>query len=251
MEVTLKELLEAGCHFGHQTVRWHPKMKPYIFAARDGIHIFDLVKTREGLIEAGEFLKKAIKGDKTVLFVGTKRQAKEAVLKVAKKLKQPYVCQRWLGGTLTNWEQMKKSIDKLSEMKEKREAGEYKQFTKKERLLLDREIARLEHFFGGIASLEELPDVIFIVDTKKEKAALAEADKKEIPIVGVVDTNADPGKIDYLIPANDDAQKSIELILAKIKEAVLEEEKAARKEKKKKAKKAPKAKKGTKKKSLK
>lgn len=228
MDVTLKELLEAGCHFGHQTVRWHPKMKPYIFAARDGIHIFDLVKTREGFLAAGQFLKKVVKDGNKVLFVGTKRQAKEAVLTLAKKLGQPYVSQRWLGGTLTNWDQIKKRIDHLAEMKEKREAGEYKEFTKKERLLIDREIARLEHFFGGIAGLEDLPSAIFIVDTKKEKAAVAEAAQKGIPIVAICDTNSDPGKIDYVIPANDDAEGSVKLILEKIKEAVLEKEKKER-----------------------
>jgi len=243
MDISLKELLEAGCHFGHQTVRWHPKMKPYIFAARDGIHIFDLVKTREGLAGASEFIAKTIKEGGKALFVGTKRQAKEAVLKTAKKLGQPYVVERWLGGTLTNWDQIKKRIERLSEMKEKREAGEYKEFTKKERLLLDREIARLEHFFGGIASLEDLPDAIFIVDTKKQKAAVAEAAKKEIPIVAICDTNSNPDKIDYVIPANDDAQKSIELILSKIKEAVLEEETTKKRKKEKGSQKSSKAKK--------
>lgn len=231
MEVSLKELLEAGCHFGHQTVRWHPKMKPYIFAARDGIHIFDLVRTREGLLVAADFVTKVVKEGQKILFVGTKRQAKDAVLTLAKKLDQPYVNQRWLGGTLTNWDQIKKRIDKLSEMKKAREEGEYKKFTKRERLLLDREIAHLEKFFGGIASLEDLPDAIFILDTKREKAAVAEAAQKEIPIVAICDTNSDPTGIDYVIPANDDAQGSIKLILEKIKEAVLGLEKATKKEK--------------------
>lgn len=231
MDVTLKELLEAGCHFGHQTVRWHPKMKPYIFAARDGIHIFDLARTREGLLSAADFIKKTLKEDKKILFVGTKRQVKDAVLALAKKLNQPYVNQRWLGGTLTNWGEIKKRIDRLSEMKKAREEGEYKKFTKKERLLLDREIARLEHFFGGIAQLEDLPDAIFIIDTKKEKAAVAEAAQKGIPIVAICDTNSDPTNIDYVIPANDDAQGSIKLILKKIEEAVLGPEKATKKKK--------------------
>lgn len=237
MEVSLKELLEAGCHFGHQTVRWHPKMKPYIFAARDGIHIFDLVKTREGLLDAADFVAKTIKEGKKILFVGTKRQAKDAVLTLAKKLDQPYVNQRWLGGTLTNWDQIKKRIDKLSEMKKAREEGEYKKFTKRERLLLDREIAHLEKFFGGIASLENLPEAIFILDTKREKAAVAEAAQKGIPIVAICDTNSDPTKIDYVIPANDDAEGSIKLILKKIEEAVLEKEKKKVSRKKKETKK--------------
>lgn len=221
MEVSLKELLEAGCHFGHQTVRWHPKMKPYIFAARDGIHIFDLAKTREGLIEGASFINKTIKEGKKVLFVGTKRQANDMILKLAKELDQPYVVERWLGGTLTNWDQMKKRVDKMAQMKQEREAGEYQKFTKRERLLLDREITKLEHFFGGVSQLEKLPDAIFFVDTRKEKAAVAEALAKGIPIVGICDTNSNPSDIDYVIPANDDAQGSIEMILGKIREAVL------------------------------
>ena len=233
MDVSLEELLEAGCHFGHRTTRWHPKMKPYIFTARDGIHIFDLAQTREGLLKAASFISQTIKKGGKVLFVGTKRQAKEQIVKTAKKLGQPYVDNRWLGGTITNWDQMKKRIDKLHKMRKEREEGEYKKFTKKERLLLDREISRLESLFGGISELEKVPDAIFLVDTKNEKTAVREAARKEIPMVAICDTNSDPTNIEYVIPANDDAQKSIELILKKIEEAVLEEEEKKRRAEKK------------------
>jgi len=220
MDVSLKELLEAGSHFGHQTVRWHPKMKPYIFSAREGVHIFDLAQSRENLIKAGEFLHEVAARGGKILFVGTKRQAKDIVKNAAIALGQPYATERWLGGTLTNWEQIKKRIDKMAEMKRAREAGEYKIFTKKERLLLDREIARLELLFGGISQMGKLPDAIFLVDPKKEKSAVREAVITKIPLVAICDTNCDPSPINWVIPANDDAQKSIELIVGKIQEAI-------------------------------
>lgn len=229
MDVSLKELLEAGSHFGHQTVRWHPRMKPYIFSAREGVHIFDLAQSRENLIKAGEFLHEtAAKGGK-ILFIGTKRQAKDLVKKTAIALGQPYATERWLGGTLTNWDQIKKRIDKMAEMKKAREAGEYNKFTKKERLLLDREIARLELLFGGISQMGKLPDAIFLVDPKKEKSAVREAVITKVPLVAICDTNCDPSLIDWVIPANDDAQKSIELIMAKIEEAIEEKTTVAKK----------------------
>lgn len=239
-EVSLPELLEAGCHFGHQSSRWHPKMKPYIFTSRDGIHVFDLAKTKEGLEEAMEYVQGLAKEGKKTILVGTKRQAREIIEEVGKKVKMPYVSQRWLGGTITNWRQIKKRIDHLKELKEKREKGEFKERTKKERLLIDREIAKMERQFGGIADLEELPEAIFVVDTKREIAAVREARKKGIKVVGIVDTNSNPDLIDYVIPANDDAVKSIELIVEKLGQAI--EEGAKPKTKKKKEKKEEKKK---------
>lgn len=218
-KITLKELLEAGCHFGHQSQRWNPKMKSYIFATKDKVHIFDLVKTKEGLEAACAFVKATTSQAGKVLFVGTKRQAKEIVKETAQKARMPYVSERWLGGTITNWEQIKKSIDKLEEMKEKKEKGEYKDYTKKEQLLIDREIERLERFFGGLTALEGLPEAIFVVDIKKEEAAVLEANKKGVKVVAIVDTNSNPDLVDYVIPANDDAVGSIELIVKKIGEA--------------------------------
>ncbi|PJE67345.1 30S ribosomal protein S2 [Candidatus Shapirobacteria bacterium CG10_big_fil_rev_8_21_14_0_10_40_9] len=218
-KITLKELLEAGCHFGHQTVRWNPKMKPYIFEARERIHIFDLVKTKEGLEAACAFVKATASQGGKILFVGTKRQAKEIIQETAKKAGMPYVSQRWLGGTLTNFEQIQKSLEKLETLKKEKEEGKYKEYTKKENLLIDREIARLEKFFGGLTSLEKLPEALFVVDVKTEAGAVLEAARKEIPVVGIVDTNSDPDLVDYVIPGNDDAQKSIELIVGVIGDA--------------------------------
>lgn len=220
--VTLEELLEAGCHFGHQAKRWHPKMKPYIWTVRDGVHVFDLVKTKECLEKAARFAKAtAAKGGK-IVFVGTKRQARGIIKEEAKRCQMPYVDQRWLGGMITNWEQIKKSIDKLTDMREKKKEGEYEKYTKKENILINREISRLERFFDSMVGLEEFPEAIFVVDCKKEEAAVKEAKAKGVKIVGIVDTNTDPTGIDYPIPANDDAVGSIKLITSRIAEAVIE-----------------------------
>jgi len=221
-EISLKDLLEAGAHFGHQAERWNPKMKPYLYTVKDGVHVFDLVKTKEGLQKAIEFVRKFSAEGKTIVFVGTKRQAQAIVAEEAKKIGVPYISQRWLGGTLTNWEQIKKSIDQLVEMKEKMAKGEYKKYTKKERLLLDRKIRWLERFFGGIVSLKGLPEALFIVDIQKESLAVKEAKKKGLTVVALVDSNADPDMVDYVIPANDDAVGTIKLIVAAIAEAVKE-----------------------------
>ncbi len=220
VKINLKDLLEAGCHFGHQSSRWNPKMKPYIFTARDGVHVFDLAKTKESLEAAMDYVKEITREGKIIVFVGTKRQAKEVIKKVAQSVGMPYVSERWLGGTFTNWEQIKGRIGRLKDLKEKREKGEFNKFTKKERLLIDREISRLEKLFGGIDELEDLPEAIFVVDTKRELSAVREANKRDIKVVGLVDTNSDPDLVDYVIPANDDAAKSIELIVRKIGEAV-------------------------------
>ncbi len=219
-DITLQQLLEAGCHFGHQSRRWNPVMKRYIFGERDGVHIFDLVQTKAGLDEAVEFVRKLSKEGKVVLFVGTKRQAQEAVKQEAVRTGMPYVVQRWLGGMLTNFPQMQKRVHKLKELKSKREGGELKKYTKREQLLIDREIAQLEKFLGGVVDMDKLPDALFVVDTHKEEVAVREANRMGILIIGMVDTNGDPARVDYIIPVNDDAVKSIELVVKAVAEAI-------------------------------
>jgi len=221
-EVSLTDLLEAGCHFGHQVRRWNPRMKPYIYSSKDSVHIFDLAKTAQMLQEACEYVKSIAMEGKILLIVGTKRQAKAIVREEAQKAGAPFVSERWLGGTITNWDQIKKSIDKLLEMRDKKEKGEYKIYTKKENVLIDREIERLERFFGGLAQLKKAPDAMFVVDTHREAVAVAEANNRDVRVIGIVDTNADPRLVDQLIPANDDAVRSIKLITSKIAEAYAE-----------------------------
>lgn len=221
-KIELKDLLDAGCHFGHQSHRWNPKMKPYLYGVRSGIHIFDLAKSKEGLKKAAAFAREtAAKGGK-IIFVGTKRQAQSIVKEEAIKAGMPYITERWLGGTITNWEQIKKSVEKLKDLKAKKKAGEFKKYTKKENILIDREINRLERFFGGLADLEDLPEAIFVVDVKKEQAAVKEASKKGVKVIGIVDSNGDPSLVDWLIPANDDAVGSIKLIAGIIGRAAKE-----------------------------
>lgn len=222
IKISLKELLAAGAHFGHQARRWNPKMAPYLYGVQDGVHVFDLVKTKEALEEALDVLKKATKEGKSILIVGTKKQAKEKVAEIAQAAGCFFVTERWLGGTLTNFDQMKKSIQKLSDMKRKKEAGEYKSFTKKERILLEREIARLERFFGGLSGIDELPDVMVIVDTKRGAGIVKEARAKGVEIIGIVDSNSDPTLVDYPIPMNDDATRALDYVLSLIKDAILE-----------------------------
>ncbi len=220
--ISLEELLEAGAHFGHQARRWNPKMAPYLYGVQEGVHIFDLTKTKEELERALEFLSQAQKEGKVVLFVGSKKQGREKTKEVAEAVGAPYINERWLGGTITNFNAIKKSIDKLADMKEKMAAGEYKdKYTKKEILLLDREIARLERFFGGMATLTKIPDALFVLDTKKESGAVFEAKKKGITVVGIVDSNADPEEVHYPIPMNDDATKAISYVLDLVKETML------------------------------
>ncbi len=221
-DVSLKDLLEAGCHFGHQSRRWDPKMKPYIWQAKEGIHIFDLVKTAEGLKQACLFLRDLVASEGRVIFVGTKRQAQAIIKEEAIKVGTPYVAQRWLGGTITNWVQIKQSRDRLLEMEEKKEKGEYDKYTKKENVLIDREINRLNRFFEGLRDLKDIPEALFVVDVKKEIAAVKEARRKGIKIFAMVDSNADPDLVDYVIPANDDAVRSIKLIVSKMARAVEE-----------------------------
>jgi small subunit ribosomal protein S2 len=217
--VDLKELLEAGAHFGHQAKRWNPKMKPYVFTTRDGVHIFDLAITAKKLQEACEFVTKWVSEGNEIVFVGAKRQAKAIVREEATKVGAPYVTERWLGGILTNWEEIDLRIKRLKELKEKREKGDLSLYTKKERLLIDKEILRLERFFGGLAALTVRPEALFVVDTRREIVAVKEARQLNIPVVGLVDTNADPDLVTHVIPINDDAVRSIKLVVTKIAEA--------------------------------
>jgi small subunit ribosomal protein S2 len=229
--ISLEKLLEAGAHFGHQARRWNPKMAQYLYGVEEGIHIFDLTKTKEALTEALAFLKTSAKAGKIILILGTKKQIKAKTVEIGQATGCPYVAERWLGGTLTNFEQIKSAIKKLAEMKTKMAAGEYNKFTKKERLLIERDIARMERFLGGITALEALPDVLFIVDTHKESGAVKEAIKAGVTTVGIVDSNSDPTVIDYPIPMNDDAAKALEYVLELVQEAILEGKKSQSKSK--------------------
>lgn len=220
--VSLKDLIESGAHFGHQSRRWNPKMAPYLYGVQEGVHVFDLTKTKQCLDEALQFLSTQASEGKVILLVGTKKQAKAKVIEVAQKAGIPYVAERWLGGTLTNFEQIKRSIDKMIKMKEEKSSGAYGKFTKKERLLIQREIDRLERFLGGLANLTAKPDVLVVVDTHKEIGVIKEASKKGLITVGIVDSNSDPTTVDYPIPMNDDAVKALEYVLEVIGEAILE-----------------------------
>jgi len=228
-EVSLKTLLEVGAHFGHQARRWNPKMAGYLYGVQEGIHVFDLVKTKEALEEALGALREAAKEGKVILLLGSKKQAKDKIIEIAHETGCPYVSERWLGGTLTNFDMIKKSLTKLSDLKAGLASGEFNKFTKKERLLMEREVARLERFFGGMSTLEKTPDVLFIVDTHKEAGAVKEARKSKVTIVGIVDSNADPALVDYPIPMNDDASKALDYVLGLVKEAILEGKKKVKK----------------------
>ncbi|OIN88728.1 30S ribosomal protein S2 [Candidatus Beckwithbacteria bacterium CG_4_10_14_0_2_um_filter_47_25] len=217
--ISLEELLEAGCHFGHQGRRWNPKMKPYIYAKKEGVHIFDLEKTAAGLARAMVFVRDLVSEGKKIVFVGTKRQAAPIIAEEAVKAGLPFINMRWLGGTITNWEQIKKGITRLSELETKKQKGELKKYTKKENVLFNREIDKLNRFVGGLRSLTDLPAAIFVVDVKKEIAAVREARKTGISVVALVDSNTDPDLVDYVIPANDDAVRSIKLIVSKLAQA--------------------------------
>jgi small subunit ribosomal protein S2 len=220
----MKELLEAGVHFGHQVRRWNPKMKEYIFGERNGIYIIDLQKTQRMFREAIAFVTNIIAEDKgrTVLFVGTKRQAQDAIREEAEKCGQYYVNQRWLGGLLTNFQTVQKSIKRLKDLESMQTDGRYEKLTKKERIKLDRERESLNKNLSGIKSMTRLPDAVFIIDVKKEEIAVAEANRLGIPIVAVVDTNCSPEGIDYVIPGNDDALRAVRLFASRIADAIVE-----------------------------
>jgi len=224
VSVTMKELLEAGVHFGHQVRRWNPKMKEYIFGERNGIYIIDLQKTQRMFRDALAFVTDAIAEDrgKTVLFVGTKRQAQDAVREEAERSGQYYVNQRWLGGLLTNFQTVQKSIKRLKDLEAMQTDGRYEKLTKKERIKLDREREGLNKNLSGIKSMNRLPDIVFIIDVRKEEIAVAEANRLGIPIVAVVDTNCSPEGIDYVIPGNDDALRAVRLFASRIADSVLE-----------------------------
>jgi len=224
VSVTMKELLEAGVHFGHQVRRWNPKMKEYIFGERNGIYIIDLQKTQRMFREAIAFVTNLIAEDKgkTVLFVGTKRQAQDAIREESEKCGQYYVNQRWLGGLLTNFQTVQKSIKRLKDLESMQTDGRYEKMTKKERIKLDRERESLNKNLSGIKAMNRLPDAVFIIDVKKEEIAVAEANRLGIPIVAVVDTNCSPEGIDYVIPGNDDALRAVRLFASRIADAIVE-----------------------------
>ncbi len=220
--ISMKQLLEAGVHFGHQTRRWNPKMKRYIFTERNGIYIIDLQKTVKKVEEAFNAMKEIAANGGTILFVGTKKQAQDSVKEEAERSGMYYVNQRWLGGTLTNFETIQKRIARLKEIETMREDGTFDVLPKKEVVNLNKELERLEKFLGGIKEMKEIPDCLFIIDPRKERIAVAEAHKLNIPIVAIVDTNCDPDEIDYVIPGNDDAIRAVKLLTAKMADAIIE-----------------------------
>lgn len=221
-QIDLRALLEAGCHFGHEVRRWHPKVAAFIYTSKDKIHIIDLTKTKERLTVACDFARNLGLAGKKLLFVGTKRQARAVILSEAKNAGAPYFNQRWVGGFITNWDEIKKSIDKLNKMDEDKATDAWKKFPKHEQLKLDRERGHLEKFYGGVKFLKVLPDGLFVIDIRKESTAVSEASKKGIPVIGIVDTNSNPDLVDYPIPANDDAVKSITIITQIIASAYAE-----------------------------
>jgi small subunit ribosomal protein S2 len=221
-ETTIKELLEAGAHFGHQTSRWDPRMKKYIFTKRNGIHIIDLEQTSAMLSKAREFVRQMVAEGGTILFVGTKKQAQEAIEAEAKRCGMPYVNQRWIGGILTNFNTIQARIDYLVRLEDQQVRGEFTRLPKKEGMKLEEEIVRLNRQLGGIKEMTRLPTALFVIDTVKEKIALAEAKRIGITIVAVADTNSNPEEIDHPVPANDDAIRAVKLVCSKIADAVIE-----------------------------
>jgi small subunit ribosomal protein S2 len=220
--ISMKQLLEAGVHFGHQTRRWNPKMDRYIFTERNGIYIIDLQKTVKKVDEAFNFVRDLAAQGGTMLFVGTKKQAQDSVKEEAERCGMYFINQRWLGGTLTNFDTIRKRIARLVQLETMQEDGTFDVLPKKEVVLLKKEMDRLEKFLGGIKEMDRLPDALFIIDPRKERIAVAEAHKLNIPIVGIVDTNCDPDEIDYVIPGNDDAIRAVRLLTAKMADAIIE-----------------------------
>lgn len=227
--IPMKALLESGVHFGHRTHKWHPSMKPYIFTERNGIHIIDLQKTVKALDQAYNVIRDTVAAGGTVLFVGTKRQAQETIQMEATRCGMPYVTNRWLGGMLTNWRTIRARINDLERLERMRDKGDFERLTKKEALLLNRQIERLETLLGGVRNMVRLPELLFVVDVHREQTAIHEANLLKIPVVALVDTNCDPSHVDYVIPSNDDAIRAIKLLVGKIADACLEG-KAMRKE---------------------
>ena len=227
--ISMKALLESGVHFGHRTNKWDPRMKPYIFTERNGIHILDLQQTVKLANNAYQVIRDTVANGGTVLFVGTKRQAQETVMEEAVRAGMPYVTERWMGGMLTNWNTMFKRIQELERLEKLRDSGDINRLTKKEGLLIEREITRLQSRLSGVRAMKRVPDLLFIVDVGREESAVREANLLNIPIVALVDTNCNPQSIDYVIPSNDDAIRAIKLLVSKMADAVLEG-KASRKD---------------------
>ncbi len=219
---TMRTLLETGVHFGHRTRRWNPKMRPYIFTERNGVHIIDLQKTLHALEQAVQVTRETVANGGTILFVGTKQQAQEVIAHEAQRCGMPYVNQRWLGGTLTNWRTIRRRIDYLIDLEERQARGEFEQLTKLEALKLQREIARLNARLSGIKQMRQLPNLLYVVDVQREATAVKEANILDIPVIAIVDTNCDPDPVDYVIPGNDDAIRAIRLITGLIADAALE-----------------------------
>ncbi len=220
--ISMKALLESGVHFGHRTNKWNPSMKPYIFTERNGIHIIDLQQTVKALTAAYNLVRDTVQNGGTVMFVGTKRQAQETIRDEAIRCGMPYVTERWLGGMLTNWSTINKRIQELDRLERMHETGEITRLTKKEGLIIDREIKRLETRLSGVRKMKNVPNLLFIVDVGRESTAVHEANLKDIPILAMVDTNCDPSGVDFVIPCNDDAIRAIKLVVGKIADAVLE-----------------------------
>jgi small subunit ribosomal protein S2 len=220
--IPMKSLLESGVHFGHRTHKWHPGMKPYIFTERNGIHIIDLQKTVKSLETAYALIRDAVANGGTVLFVGTKRQAQETIQTEAVRAGMPYVTNRWLGGMLTNWRTIRLRINEMERLERMRDRGDFERLTKKEAQILVHEIERLEQLLGGIRQLSKLPDMVFVVDVRREEIAIHESNLLNIPVIAMVDTNCDPRNVDYVIPSNDDAIRAIKLMVGKMADAALE-----------------------------
>lgn len=219
-EVTAEDLFEAGAHFGHVVKKWNPKMKKYLWGSMNGIHIFDLEKTISGLTEACKTLTHLASTGKRIVMVGTKRQAKQMVEDEAKRIGVPFITQRWMGGLITNWKQVKQTIDRLNKLKKDKEEGNLKKYTKKEQVLFDKEIIKLERVVGGISTLKEAPEVVVVIDTHKERLVVREASSKNVTIVGLVDSNANPDKVNFVIPMNDDSAKGLEIVIAALGKAI-------------------------------
>ncbi|MBU4331694.1 30S ribosomal protein S2 [Patescibacteria group bacterium] len=219
---TLEELLKAGVHFGHKVSKWHPKMAPYIYGNKNGVHIINLEKTVQCLEKVLDYVKKLATSDKLILFVGTKEQAREIVKKAAQECGMPYITTHWVGGMFTNFSIVSQRIKRLKKLEDDKEGGKLKKYTKKEQADFDEEIAKLKELFGGVKDLAKLPDAVFIVDIKREKTVFREAQKKQIPVIAIVDSNVNPEQVDYPIPSNDDGIKALDMIVGLVGEAVKE-----------------------------
>src|SRR5512136_1247351 len=220
--ISMKALLESGVHFGHRTNKWHPLMKPFIFTERNGIHIIDLQQTVKSINTAYNLVRDTVANGGYVMFIGTKRQAQDTIREEALRCSMPYVTERWLGGMLTNWSTIFLRIQELERLEKLRDTGDINRLTKKEGLLIEREIARLETRLSGVRKMKKVPDLVFVVDVMREATAVHEANLKDIPVIALVDTNCDPSGVDYIIPSNDDAIRAIKLLVAKVADAVLE-----------------------------